>query len=336
VTSTSDDMDRHPDVSEISDFTEELLPPERSEAVRHHLGGCALCTDVLHSLEEIRSLLVTLPGSTGMPSDIAERLDAALAAEALLATADMTTVASTAPGTGPFALSSPQEHGITGEHDDDAAVDHAAGSPHVSRETSAARRPAGRPAGNGGPGRSGTRQRRRVTVLSALVGAAAVAAGVLVLQPTGHGDHSDSARSPVTSPPTVNSAMDFSPARLQDRVDALLATLPSSTPSPRTTANESLLGSGVAPAPDNGSTTVSPQTESGPTVPACIRLGTGRTDSAIAAELGTYRGSSAYLVIMRHPVLSSEVQVYVVDARCITSAPATKGKLLFTHSYPRP
>lgn len=75
---------RHPDVSEISDLTEGLLSPSRTAEIRRHLGDCALCADVRASLDEIRALLGTLPGPARMPADIAGRIDAALAAEALL------------------------------------------------------------------------------------------------------------------------------------------------------------------------------------------------------------------------------------------------------------
>lgn len=61
---------RHPDVSEISDLTEGLLSPSRTAEIRRHLGDCALCADVRASLEEIRSLLGTLPGPARMPADI--------------------------------------------------------------------------------------------------------------------------------------------------------------------------------------------------------------------------------------------------------------------------
>lgn len=74
----------HPEVSEISDLTDGLLSPSRSADVREHLAGCPLCDDVYASLEEIRALLGTLPGPLRMPADVAGRIDAALAAEALL------------------------------------------------------------------------------------------------------------------------------------------------------------------------------------------------------------------------------------------------------------
>ncbi|MYS20392.1 hypothetical protein GA0115240_11959 [Streptomyces sp. DvalAA-14] len=81
---TGSGTDPHPEVTEISDLTEGLLPPRRAAEVREHLTGCALCADVLASLTEIRDLLGTLPGPTRMPADVAGRIDAALAAEALL------------------------------------------------------------------------------------------------------------------------------------------------------------------------------------------------------------------------------------------------------------
>jgi hypothetical protein len=81
VTSTAD-THQHPDVSEISDLTEGLLSPSRGADVRHHVDSCVLCSDVHTSLEEIRTLLGTLPGPQQMPDDIVGRIDAALAAEA--------------------------------------------------------------------------------------------------------------------------------------------------------------------------------------------------------------------------------------------------------------
>ena len=68
MTSTTDTAE-HPDVAEISDLTEGLLPPSRTADVRRHLDECELCADVHASLEEIRGLLGTLPGPPRMPDD---------------------------------------------------------------------------------------------------------------------------------------------------------------------------------------------------------------------------------------------------------------------------
>ncbi|WP_105970246.1 anti-sigma factor family protein [Streptomyces geranii] len=81
MTSTTDTAG-HPDVTEISDLTEGLLTPSQSADMQRHLDGCVLCADVYASLEEIRGLLGTMPGAERMPDDVAERIDAALAAEA--------------------------------------------------------------------------------------------------------------------------------------------------------------------------------------------------------------------------------------------------------------
>lgn len=83
MTSTADTT-QHPDVTEISDLTEELLPPSRAAEVRDHVDGCELCGEVHASLMEIRELLGTVPTPQRMPDDIADRIDAALVAEAAL------------------------------------------------------------------------------------------------------------------------------------------------------------------------------------------------------------------------------------------------------------
>ncbi|MEF2527522.1 anti-sigma factor family protein [Streptomyces sp. CS62] len=148
------------DVSEISDLAEGLLSPARTAQVRRHLAECPLCADVLASLEEIRSLLGTLPGPPRMPGDVAGRIDAALAAEALLD--------STTPRNGDDAAGA-----AAGGAAQPTASGAAAGTP--SRP--GGRRPAGHPDGAAGPGRR--RARRRIAVAAGLAGAAACAFGIL-------------------------------------------------------------------------------------------------------------------------------------------------------------
>ncbi|MGD6753251.1 hypothetical protein [Streptomyces sp. BH105] len=80
MTSTTDTAE-HPEVTEISDLAEGLLPPTRSTDVQQHLDGCPLCTDVLASLEEIRGTLGAVSAPPRMPEEIASRIDAALAFE---------------------------------------------------------------------------------------------------------------------------------------------------------------------------------------------------------------------------------------------------------------
>jgi hypothetical protein len=87
VTSTADTdehTDEHPEAAEISALFEGILPPGRSADLRGHIATCSLCADVRDSLDEIRNILGTLPGQLRMPDDVADRIDAILAAEALI------------------------------------------------------------------------------------------------------------------------------------------------------------------------------------------------------------------------------------------------------------
>lgn len=186
--------DAHPDVDELSALDEGLLPPERDTAVRDHLADCPLCAEVLDSLREIRDALGTLPGPARMPEDIAGRIDAALAAEALL---------DAEPPHGAAGRAAAESGGTAAAPRDDAAVSRGTTTPpsepgdpgtpaRVSRETGSARprrtgpdRPAGHasgPARPGAPGRTqGTRRtrgtRRRRTLLLAAASVAVLGLG---------------------------------------------------------------------------------------------------------------------------------------------------------------
>ncbi|MFE2330725.1 anti-sigma factor family protein [Streptomyces coelicoflavus] len=177
-------MTGHPDVVEISDLAEGILPSARTTDVRRHLESCALCADVYASLEEVQDLLGTLPPPTAMPDDVAARIDAALAAE-------------------------PQP-GVA----DDA---------HVSRETSTpVGRPAGHPRHSStGPGRKDRRRggRRRIAVLGAVAAAAAIGFGsVIVSSLTGGSQSEDTAQGQQTA-----LADTFSEGHLKEKVTGLVA-----------------------------------------------------------------------------------------------------------------
>ncbi|MFG3247873.1 anti-sigma factor family protein [Streptomyces sp. NPDC048187] len=81
-------MTEHPDVAEISDLAEGILPSTRASHIRRHLETCASCADVRASLEEIQGLLGTLPAPGPMPDDVVARIGAALAAESVAGTAE--------------------------------------------------------------------------------------------------------------------------------------------------------------------------------------------------------------------------------------------------------
>ncbi|MEV7427175.1 hypothetical protein [Streptomyces sp. NPDC091212] len=318
MTSTTDTTE-HPDVSEISEFSEGLVPPSRATDLRLHLDSCDLCADVHDSLEEIRGLLGTLPGPSRMPADIAGRIDAALAAEALLD--------STSP---PLSVSatSGADRSPDVSRETSLASQNPAGAASAAAEGVRADRPAGRPKAATGPGRGRTR-RRRTAVLGAVLGTAAVGVSVLLFQsfrPVDD-DLATSQADATASSSARQSADEFSATDLQSRVDTLLAT-PASTKSERRGAGEGLDSSELG-------ASNAPMLQNSPKVPACIQQGTGRAEAALAAEQGSYQGSPAYLVVLPHPGDTTRVQAYVIDATCVEGASTTKGKVLLTHSYPR-
>ncbi|MFJ6853924.1 anti-sigma factor family protein [Streptomyces sp. NPDC091271] len=306
MTSTADTA-QHPDVSEISDLIEGLLQPSREAELRRHIDACEECADIHSSLEEIRALL----GEGGplperMPDDVADRIDAALASEAATAAQAPT-----------------------------------AGNP-VSRETeaegkTAAPRPAGHPRGATGPGRSPARRRRRTVILGAAFGAAAVGMSVFLLQSVQVSQDSAGKMADSGVSAAEGSREDFSKGTLEGRVHTLLSESGASEaagddsgkPSMDTKSSPGELSTGAA----------SPRTPlRAPIVdvPPCVQQGTGRDAPALAVEEGNYEGTAAFLVVLPDATDSTRVQAYVVDAACVDSTPAAKGRLLLTHSYARP
>lgn len=302
MTSTTD-ATGHPDVAEISDLCEGLLPVSRTTHIRQHLDECPLCTDVYASLEEIRGLLGTLPGPPRMPDDVAGRIDAALAAEALLNTG--------AQGQESTAEPASADVSRTARHED---------TTHVSRETSpTVDRPAGRPRASTGPGRPGTRRfRRRTTVIGAVFAIAALGFGTVIVQSGGESD--DPGREVATAASTT-----FSGVKLEKRVTALLGE--NRTGQEHSPSKESF---GTATSPDESRNTALKAE-----VPACIAQGIGDVTGVIASEPGTYRGTDAYLVLLPDRSDDSRVTAYVVDASCVDKAPESAGDVFLKESYPR-
>jgi len=314
VTSTTDTAG-HPEVEELSDLTEGLLPPSRTADVRRHLDDCALCADVYGSLEEIRGLLGTLPGPTRMPADLAGRIDAALAAEALLSAA--------APGLDTAgALRS--THSVPNESD----------GAHVSRETSTGEssdRPAGHPRAGTGPGRTrrSRRARRRTFVLGGVFTAAALGLGTLLIQSLGADGGSETPRAGAQT----DAAHTFSNGKLRSQVSDLLTQQKSKSNGGRTGNGKSDLD-----AESQGTDSVGPNLLEVPvvTVPKCIEKGIGSTEAPIASEQGVYKGTNVYLVVLANTSDNTKVTAYIVDAACMKQAADSSGKVLLTHSYPQP
>jgi hypothetical protein len=294
VTSTTDTAG-HPDVAEISDLTEGVLSPSRTVDVRRHLDECELCADVHASLEEIRGLLGTLPGPPRMPADVAGRIDAALAAEALL------------QATTPEAMNAP------------APVE----SAHVSRETSPT---ADRPTGHArssttGPGRKERQRnsRRKTAVLGAVFAIAALGFGSVLLASLDDGKPSDEGQ--------VSAADTFSDSTLEKQISQLLTTDRSATG----VSGSPQHSMGVKSDPGSEQ----PFIKKEPVVPPCIQKGIPSNGTALATENGVYKGTDALLVVLRDPSDSTRVTAYIMDASCVKNAPTSTAKVLLKQSYAR-
>ncbi|GAA3806553.1 anti-sigma factor family protein [Streptomyces phyllanthi] len=312
MTSTTDTAE-HPEVTELSDLTEGLLPPSRMSDLRQHLDECPLCADVYASLEEIRGMLGTLPDAPRMPADIAGRIDAALAAEALLD--------ATAPA--PEATTTPTSvRASRRESDEDSGV-------HVSRETStAADRPAGHSRASTGPGRPDRkrRARRRTIVVGAVFTAATLGFGSLLVQSMG----TNSADTPAETYSQDVSTSTFSGDTLKNQVADLLA---GTNREGSTSGDRDTWGTATKPP---GSTNEPNHNIYGVVdVPPCIAQGIGRSEAPLAYRKGEYEEAPAYLVVLPDTDDTSRVTAYVVDATCVTKKSASPGDVLVKHSFPR-
>lgn len=312
MTSTTDTAG-HPDVAELSDLTEGLLPPTRTADVRQHLADCVLCADVYDSLEEIRGLLGTLPGPTRMPDDVAGRIDAALAAEALLS------------ATSPDRASGAGHDGANVSRETSTAGLSAAAPDSAS--ASSADRPSGHPRASTGPGRAHRvhRGRRKAAVLGTVFAAAAVGLGAILVQSM----DGDSKGSATTTQQESGSTVTFSEGQLKHHVAELLA---------KNKGTDRGSGSGKRwGVESNGAETNSGKvgTFLTPTVPVpdCVQQGTGNSGAVLAAEEGTYNGTSAYLVVQPDASDSTKVAAYIVDDACEKQGSASPGKLLLARSY---
>ncbi|UWE13536.1 anti-sigma factor family protein [Actinacidiphila bryophytorum] len=291
----------HPDVMEIADLAEGILPSERAAEVRAHVESCAECSEVLASLQEIRGLLGELPEPEPMPADVAARIDAALAAEA---------AGDTASPDVPRETSLPAPRG-------GAAAD-------VSRGTSAPvgppSAPAGRPSAPTGPG--GGRGRRRALLFVAASAATALALTGAVYELASHSGSSRSNADSSAERKVSAQGGDSSPS-VGDEVAQLLGAANGKT------------GSGGVTSPmlsPHGDTRVTGPGGTVITVPGCVLQATQRTQQPLAAEREPYQGLDSYLVVLPDPADPTRVDAFVVSAECTVDTP---GSVLFQDSYPR-
>ncbi|MEV7199988.1 zf-HC2 domain-containing protein [Streptomyces griseoluteus] len=292
---SSTDTTGHPDVAEISELTEGLLPPSRSAELRHHLEGCEACAEVHAALTEIQGLLGDVPEVPPMPTDVADRIAAALAAEAA---------------------------GRTEQ------ADYVGSGRHVSRETpTPPARPGKLSRSTTGPGRKErSRSRRRTAALGAVLTAAVLGAGSLLMQSLGNDASGKAAQS------TASSAVGtFSGASVKSQVSDLLAArkgLQRGSQHPQQDAETDLAPSG----PTQSANTLI-QTEV--PVPDCVRRALHSGETVLGAKSGTYADKSAYLVVVPDTADSKRVTAYVVDASCTSRRTAAPGSVLLKQSLVR-
>ncbi|MEV4432004.1 hypothetical protein [Streptomyces sp. NPDC049585] len=313
--------DGHPEVAEISALTEGILSPSRTADVREHLADCAVCEDVHSSLTEIKDLLGTLPGPARMPVDVAERIDAALAAEALL------------DATVPGADSVVSRETAEGEQNEGQSSSVRVAHEHVSRET-AEHRSRPRPRAVTGPGRQapaasgpGTRRPRRWSraLLGAACAAAVIGVGTFFLQSGQDADqHAD-------GPAAGSSQATLSPLAADDLSARVASLLHQSFKAPD---GQSAGAQGISPISPRTSTDGTPTT-SATVEPPCVRQGIGRSEPALAAHRETYDGQDAYLVVLPHPGDAQLVDAYVVASSCETASAPAPGKVLRQLTLPR-
>ncbi len=79
--------DPHVSSEQLADLVAGVLPDSDADAAAAHVAVCARCAAVQDRLVRLPSLLATGPAPT-MPPDVADRLDAALAAESLRRSSD--------------------------------------------------------------------------------------------------------------------------------------------------------------------------------------------------------------------------------------------------------
>ncbi|MFD4789386.1 hypothetical protein ACFWN1_20470 [Streptomyces sp. NPDC058459] len=292
---SSTDTTGHPDVAEISDLTEGLLAPSRSTELRHHLAECEPCAEVLAALTEIQGVLGSVPDVPPMPMDIVGRIEAALTTEAA---------------------------------EQSGQPDTATPGSRVSRETpTPPDRPAKHSCVNTGPGRKErTRNRRRTVALGAVLTAAVLGAGSLLVQSFGDNAADKTARSTAASPVGT-----FSGASVRSQVSDLLTTrqgLQRGSQRPQQDAE-------TEPAPSRPAQSANTLIQTEVPVPDCVRRALHSGETVLGAKSGTYADKSAYLVVVPDKADSKRVTAYVVDASCTSRRTADAGRVLLKQTLVR-
>ncbi|BAJ29703.1 MULTISPECIES: zf-HC2 domain-containing protein [Kitasatospora] len=276
----------HPGLDDLADLAEELLPPERAAAVHAHLAGCPACAEDHAALRGLPALLADAP-APALPSDVADRLAAALAAESAARTEARPTPPADAPAPSPATPGRTTSPGRTA--------------------------PPGAPSAATGPGRPPRRRRARLLLAAAAVAAVALAAGLTGsllspdATPTGaaagapvgvQDQAAKSSGSDASAPQQVapddrgdGPGPDFTPELLPAQVRQLLA--------------------GKAPHQ------LGQASPADPTAPACALAAVGHPgESPAAAGPGRYRGRPVLALVFRPAGGGGPLDVYLATPDC--------------------
>ncbi|MEY9966091.1 hypothetical protein ABIA33_004146 [Streptacidiphilus sp. MAP12-16] len=311
------DSSGHPPVETIAEYLEDLLSPDVTAQLHAHFSDCPECSDTCDAIEEIRSLLGRTE-TPQLPTDFGIRIDAALAAEALLSSTQPATATPSSEASAPVA-------GRASAGGD--------GVPRQQRAATGTTGPAdGRPGGTG-PGRrtGGTGRRWRQAALGLAALAVAGFIGTAILR-TDHGASSATSASAAkgvegsgrdgVSQPTYFTADGFTGQIQQLLVHGQSKAAPRSQqqePSTPSTAN--------APASVPLSTTA----------PRCVTQAIGRdTEQPLTVSLGSYQGIPVYAVVYADRAdPARSVDAYLVDASCTSAAVGTPGHIELQRTVPR-
>ena len=297
------DPSGHPPVETVAEYLEDLLPTGATAELRAHLADCADCADTLAALQEVRDLLGRDPAPV-LPDDIGIRIDAALAAEALLSAGREPASTASSPESSPAS-----SLGKTSRAADGTST--APGRPGGPSAPTGAGTGAPRPPAGPGRGRS-RRWRKAVLGLAALAVVGVV--GTAVLQSGGE-SHNGSAKSASGAAVTPGGAAalpalgTLTEANLPQQVLRLLPGAGPLHPQAQTGRSDSP-AAGTNPATGPGTNPAD--------LPACVLAAVGRSgQEPTAAGRGVYRDTPVFaLVYTDAGQPRGPVDAYLVDASC--------------------
>jgi hypothetical protein len=139
-----------------------------------------------------------------------------------------------------------------------------------------------------------------------------------------------------SAPPSAGSGADTSEraqagSALEKQVHGLLA---------KRGTRESSQGAGDAPSRDfntEESQRNTPLAGGAASMPSCVRAAIGRSATPLGVDQhASYKGETAYLVVLPNQEDATRVDAYVVDPSCVRDEGTGPGEVLTRHTYARP